>query len=219
MAYLGGSITAANGWRPKTTAWLKKTYPNATFKEINAAIGGTGSDLGVFRVGHDVLEQPRPALCRVRRERRRRAEPAKIWRCDGGHRAADLARTAPTDIVFAYTITGNDQGATLKQGNCPRSASAMELLADFYGIPSVNFAVPGGRADRPRANWCSRPTSSPAASRLGSPTGSCHPPNKATESTSADGRSAHAELKDSRPVDHRPSWRKPLWRTIGRPPR
>ena len=29
VAYLGGSITAANGWRPKTTAWLRKTFPGA----------------------------------------------------------------------------------------------------------------------------------------------------------------------------------------------
>ena len=29
VAYLGGSITAANGWRPKTTAWLQNTFPNA----------------------------------------------------------------------------------------------------------------------------------------------------------------------------------------------
>ena len=47
IAYLGGSITAAPGWRPQTTAWFTNTYPNAKFKEVHAAIGGTGSDLGV----------------------------------------------------------------------------------------------------------------------------------------------------------------------------
>jgi hypothetical protein len=48
VAYLGGSITSMNGWRNMTTDWLKETYPNAKFKEIHAAIGGTGSALGVF---------------------------------------------------------------------------------------------------------------------------------------------------------------------------
>jgi len=55
VAYLGGSITAMNGWRNKTTEWLRATYPRASFKEVHAAIGGTGSDLGVFRLGRDVL--------------------------------------------------------------------------------------------------------------------------------------------------------------------
>ncbi|MES2505442.1 MAG: SGNH/GDSL hydrolase family protein, partial [Verrucomicrobiota bacterium] len=48
IGYLGGSITAQQGWRPKTLAHFQKTYPQAKISEINAAIGGTGSDLGVF---------------------------------------------------------------------------------------------------------------------------------------------------------------------------
>ena len=51
VAYLGGSITAAPGWRVKSLAWLQQRFPRASFIEINAAIGGTGSDLGAFRVG------------------------------------------------------------------------------------------------------------------------------------------------------------------------
>src|SRR3954471_11723758 len=55
VAYFGGSITAQSGWRPKTLAHFQKTWPAAKFSEINAAIGGTGSDLGVFRLHQDVL--------------------------------------------------------------------------------------------------------------------------------------------------------------------
>ena len=57
IAYLGGSITAAGGWRPKTLAWFKAQYPNATVGEINAAISGTGSDYSACRVRGDVLAQ------------------------------------------------------------------------------------------------------------------------------------------------------------------
>lgn len=57
VAYFGGSITAQPGWRPKSLAHFQKTWPQAKFSEINAAIGGTGSDLGVFRLKHDVLDQ------------------------------------------------------------------------------------------------------------------------------------------------------------------
>jgi len=31
IAYLGGSITAAAGWRIQSREWLEKTYPNAKF--------------------------------------------------------------------------------------------------------------------------------------------------------------------------------------------
>lgn len=55
VAYLGGSITAMNGWRNLTTDWFRTTYPKAKFKEIHASIGGTGSNLGAFRVGYEVL--------------------------------------------------------------------------------------------------------------------------------------------------------------------
>ena len=55
VAYLGGSITAANGWRPKSLAWFQSQYPNAQLIEINAAISGTGSDYGACRIATDVL--------------------------------------------------------------------------------------------------------------------------------------------------------------------
>ena len=48
IGYLGGSITAQNGWRPKTLKWFQKNYPKAKISQINAAIGGTGSDLACF---------------------------------------------------------------------------------------------------------------------------------------------------------------------------
>lgn len=56
VAYFGGSITAANGWRVYTREWLSERFPNSKFTEIDAAIGGTGSDLGVYRLARDVLQ-------------------------------------------------------------------------------------------------------------------------------------------------------------------
>ncbi len=54
IAYFGGSITAAPGYRVQVTKWFRDQFPNAEVREVNAAIGGTGSDLGVFRCGVDV---------------------------------------------------------------------------------------------------------------------------------------------------------------------
>jgi hypothetical protein len=55
IAYLGGSITGQNGWRVLSQKWFEEEYPDATIDGLNAAIGGTGSDLGVFRVENDAV--------------------------------------------------------------------------------------------------------------------------------------------------------------------
>lgn len=50
---MGGSITeGGKGW---IGDWLKQTFPKSEVTVVNAAIGGTGSDLGVFRLEKDVI--------------------------------------------------------------------------------------------------------------------------------------------------------------------
>lgn len=140
IAYLGGSITAAPGWRIKSRQWFAEQFPKATVAEINAAIGGTGSDLGVFRLGNDVL-QHRPDLMFVEfAVNDGGAAPQRIWQAMEGIVRQTWAADPRIDICFVYTFrVGYEKD--LDQGNCPRAASAMEILAEHYGIPSVNVAV------------------------------------------------------------------------------
>lgn len=138
IAYLGGSITSMAGWRNKTTDWFAKTYPNAKFKEIHAAIGGTGSNLGVFRVGHDALQYNPDLLFVEFATNDGGAAPEYIWKNMEGIVRQTWKKDPTTDIVFTYTITASMTNEYLK-GVCNRAASAMEQLADFYGIPSIGF--------------------------------------------------------------------------------
>ncbi len=63
VGYFGGSITEGAGasdasrtsWRAKVTEWFRASYPDAEITEIYAAIGGTGSDLGMYRCDTDLL--------------------------------------------------------------------------------------------------------------------------------------------------------------------
>ncbi len=138
VAYLGGSITAMSGWRNMTSDWLRSANTNATVKEVHAAIGGTDSNLGVFRVGHDALRH-RPDLLFVEfatNDSGRR--PEDIWRSMEGIVRKTWKQDSTTDIVFVYTITAA-MAKDYLAGNCNRSASAMEMLADHYGIPSICF--------------------------------------------------------------------------------
>jgi len=140
IAYFGGSITAAGGWRVQTLKWLQQTYPDAKVSEINAAIGGTGSNLGVFRFGQDVLKH-KPDLIFVEFSvNDGGAPPDRIWQAmDGIVRQA--WRADPTiDICYVYTFrVGYEKD--LDQGLCPRAAGADEMLAEYYGIPSINMAL------------------------------------------------------------------------------
>jgi lysophospholipase L1-like esterase len=140
VAYIGGSITAANGWRPQTTQWLKKQYPDAKIVEIDAAIGGTGSDLGVFRFRQDVLRH-RPQLIFVEfAVNDGGAPPEQIHRCMEGMVRQAWKQDPTIDLCFVYTLV-DGMVPTLAKGKLPRSASAMESVAGHYGIPSIHMGL------------------------------------------------------------------------------
>ncbi len=138
IAYLGGSITAQPGYRVKTFEWFKTQFPQAKLTEINAAIGGTGSDLGVFRVGQDVLAH-QPDLVFVEfAVNDGGAAPEQIHRCMEGIVRQTWRANPETDICFVYTIA-NNMIDEWKTGKLPRSVAAMEQLAGHNGIPSIHF--------------------------------------------------------------------------------
>ncbi len=140
IAYFGGSITAQEGWRPKTLAYFQKTFPQAKFIAINAAIGGTGSDLGVCRVQQDVLDR-KPDLVLVEfAVNDGGATPAQIFRCMEGIVRQTWRAFPECDMGFVYTLTESLAPAML-DGKFQRSASAMERIADHYGIPTIHLAM------------------------------------------------------------------------------
>ena len=140
LAYLGGSITAAAGWRVQTREWFVARFPNAQVEEIHAAIGGTGSDLGVFRLQNDALQHDPDLLFVEFAVNDGAAPPKRIWQAMEGIVRQTWAADPATDICFVYTYrVGYEKN--LAQGRCPRAASAMEMLANHYGIPSINVAL------------------------------------------------------------------------------
>ncbi len=147
IAYFGGSITAQPGWRPKSLAFFQSTFPNAKFSEINAAIGGTGSDLGVHRVQADVIAH-RPDLVLIEfAVNDGGAAPEQILRCLEGI-VRQIRRALPAcDLGFVYTLTEALAPAML-EGRFQRSASVMERLADHYGLPTIHLAMEVARLAR-----------------------------------------------------------------------
>lgn len=141
VAYFGGSITAAEGWRPCSFEWLQKEFPQATLRPINAAIGGTGSDLGAYRCDSDVLCY-RPDLVFVEFSVNDTGQsPESIWQSMEGIVRQIWRQNIETDIIFVYTFCVGFE-KEIEQGFYPSGASAMETLAERYSIGSVNFSVP-----------------------------------------------------------------------------
>ena len=140
VAYLGGSITAQPGWRPKTLEWFKKNFPSAKFLEINAAIGGTGSDLGVFRLKHDALDHKPDLLFVEFAVNDGGAAPEQIHKTMEGIVRQTWKADPNTDICFVYTLK-QDMLTDLDKGFFQRSACAMEGVADHYAIPTIHMGV------------------------------------------------------------------------------
>ncbi|MEI6502390.1 MAG: SGNH/GDSL hydrolase family protein, partial [Armatimonadota bacterium] len=147
VAYVGGSITAAAGWRPKTLTWLRQQYPKAAFTEINAAISGTGSDYAACRLQEDVLAQ-NPDLVFIE------------FRVNGGGGfvaksmegiVRQIWRANPsTDICFVYTVcewlmTPIREG---KNDAYDSFGAIAEGLANHYGIPTIELGLEVARREK-----------------------------------------------------------------------
>ncbi|MFC2111745.1 GDSL-type esterase/lipase family protein [Bacteroidota bacterium] len=137
VAYLGGSITAARGWRVKTLAWFKSQYPNVQFTEINAAISGTGTGFGACRIGADILpHQPDLVLMESRVNGGQGVERQSV---EGIIRQIKAA-SPETDICFVYTI-GEWFKEDIITGKNSEFGSVLEEVANYYGIPSIDMGI------------------------------------------------------------------------------
>lgn len=137
VGYIGGSITKQNGWRRLSFEGLQKAYPEANLIEINAAVAGTGADFAACRSADDLLAYY-PDLVFVE------------YRVNGGGgfeaRAIEgLIRqiwqvNPETDICFVYTI-GEWMLSELENGRQTGFGRIMEVVANSYGIPSIDLSV------------------------------------------------------------------------------
>lgn len=146
IGYFGGSITAGTGasasektsWRALTTDWFRKQFPNATIYEINAASGGTDSDLGAYRCQLDLLSK-HPDLVFVEfvvndfwlSEEKETASIEgiirQIWKCN-----------SHADIVLVYTAN-KTLADNYDKGSDPQTVVFQQRVANYYGIPTINI--------------------------------------------------------------------------------
>ena len=149
VAFLGGSITEMNGYRPLVMAWLEKRFPEAEFTFTNAGISSTCSTTGAFRLSDDVLAHGPLDLLFVEFAVNDDQDAAHTRReCIQGLEGIirQARRYNPNcDIVVTYFVNPG-MLETLQEGKTPLPIAAHEEVCRHYEVPSVHLA--GEVADR-----------------------------------------------------------------------
>ncbi len=164
VAFLGGSITAAEGWRVFTLDHLRRTYPQTKFIEIYAAVSGTGSSYGAPRLQRDVLRHQPDLLFVEFAVNDGSGSPRVEAQMEGIVRQLRAARPE-ADVAFVYTVS-QFLLKDLLAGGIQSTARSMEAVAEHYGIPSFNFGIEIARRVRAGTLVMSAPASV-AADALG----------------------------------------------------
>lgn len=144
IGYFGGSITAGEGasdkestsWRALTTSWFRGRLPDCSISECNAAIGGTGSDLGTFRCGDDLL-RAQPDLVFVEFAVNDAGnDESLVARAMEGIVRQTWRRLPRTSIVFVYTMSRGWLESGM--GQAQRSVRTHQKIADYYGLDTID---------------------------------------------------------------------------------
>jgi pimeloyl-ACP methyl ester carboxylesterase/lysophospholipase L1-like esterase len=143
VAFLGGSITEMEGYRPRTYQTLQKLFPKTQFDFINAGISSTASTTGAFRLTTDVFSRGTVDLLFVEfavNDDQDALLPHNIMiRAMEGIVLQARRHNPKIDIVFLYTANEHHI-ETYQAGKTPLPIVAHQQVAEYYGIPSISFA-------------------------------------------------------------------------------
>lgn len=143
VAFMGGSITEMDGYRPMVMGDLQKRFPTTEFTWIDAGISSTCSTTGAMRLPEHVLAKGTPDLFFV--------EFAVNDDQDAGHAEREALRGMEgiirqcrrehpkMDIVMTY-FTNTGMIEKLQAGDDPVSVAAHSKVARHYDVPVIHLA-------------------------------------------------------------------------------
>jgi hypothetical protein len=143
VAFMGGSITEREGYRPLVGAFLQKKFPAMKFNFINAGIASTTSITGAFRLQDDVLSHGPIDLLFV--------EFAVNDDQDGHYTRTQCIRgmegilrhvwqaNPNTDVVVTYFVNGAMIASFNVKKTDPLSSASHEEVLEHYGISGVEL--------------------------------------------------------------------------------
>ena len=143
VAFIGGSITEMNGYRPMVCEMLRQRSPKTNFQFTDAGIASTCSTTGAFRLDADVLSRGRVDLFFI--------EFAVNDDQDAGHARRECIRglegiirhtrrhNPQADIVVTY-FTNPGMVETLQAGKVPLSIAAHADVCRHYNVSTIDLA-------------------------------------------------------------------------------
>ena len=143
VAFIGGSITQMDGYRPMVSNWLQSRFPETNFEFINAGISSTDSQTGAFRLGDHVLACGRIDLLFIEfavndDQDARHSRRGCILGMEGIIRQVRL-RQPMCDLVVTHFVTP-PMLKQIQSGTVPPSIEAHEDVLRHYNVSSIYLA-------------------------------------------------------------------------------
>lgn len=146
VGYFGGSITEGSGasawnetsWRARVNAFLRLAYPEAEITEVMAAIGGTGTDLGICRIEKHLLSK-KPDLVFIEFATNDLFTPFKDQLDHYESCLRSIMEADPTtEIICVFTSQLNSDKFQKDHGDY-RSRTVQAFLAHYYDLPIIDI--------------------------------------------------------------------------------
>ncbi|MCC8410231.1 SGNH/GDSL hydrolase family protein [Mucilaginibacter sp. UR6-1] len=142
VAFLGGSITFNPGWRDRVYQYLKERFPQTKFRFIMAGIPSLGSLPHAFRLQRDLLDSGKVDLLFVEAAVNDRVNKTdsltQVRALEGIIRHA--RKTNPQMDIVMMEFADPDKTNDYNAGKQPVEITNHELVAEHYGLPSINIA-------------------------------------------------------------------------------
>lgn len=142
VAFLGGSITAGNGWRDKVMNYLDHRYPETKFTFLNAGIPSLGSVPHAFRLQTDVLSKGTIDLLFIESAVNDLANGTAVLyqrrALEGIVRHALKANPAMNIVLMAFA--DEPKIDDYSNGKVPDEVKVHDDIAKYYHLPFINLA-------------------------------------------------------------------------------
>lgn len=162
VAYIGGSLTSGDsdyeggqttpqsrGWAAKTTAFIKSQFPNASFKHLNAGLGGTTSEYGAIRFAKEVASA-NPDIVFIEFavndssdyvEEGTSGYEWKKWQCMKYiEKMVRICKSLPKEpvVYFVYAPEPFNEDHSARRG-AKQGYVWKDVIADYYGIKTIDI--------------------------------------------------------------------------------
>lgn len=145
IAFFGGSITDGSGssdaentsYRALVTKWFSEHYPDANIITKNSSIGGTGTALGMFRCGKDVLCFE-PDLIFMEFAVNDEGDEYKNVAMQTESIIRTINKHNPDIDIITVITTAEPMIKYMENGIKAESVNAQTNVSSYYGLETVN---------------------------------------------------------------------------------